>query len=86
VAVRVIAWLLAVVMMTGAVIQADAAPMTASSEVASASDDGLVQDPSILPVPVAVARPPRWEPVRLAAAPSISHGRAHGVRVFRPPR
>jgi hypothetical protein len=80
--VRVIALLLAVVMMTGAATQVCASP-----DVAGAVDDdapGL--DPAVLPEPVAVPLPDRREPVSTCAPRPVAPGRMHAVFVFRPPR
>jgi hypothetical protein len=89
VVVRIIGLLIAVAMMAGAIARADAMTLGGtSSEVVSADadNDGPALDPGIVPAEVAVVWPEPHALVVGAVAPVISHGRAHGVRVFRPPR
>jgi len=78
---RVIALLLAVMMMTGC-----AAQVYAQADTASEIDDapGLVTP--IAPAPMPVAAPEGREPVRIEAPLSPVCGRTHAVLVFRPPR
>jgi hypothetical protein len=80
--VRVIAVLLAVLMMTGAATQVWAAP-----DVASAiDDDAPALDPAVVPEPVAVPMLDRQEPIGVCAPRRAPTGRLHAVFVFRPPR
>jgi hypothetical protein len=80
--VRVIALLLAVMMMTGAATQVCASP-----DVTSAVDDDFQSlDTPILPAPIVVPRPDRAQPVSACAPGTAVHGRRHAVLVFRPPR
>jgi hypothetical protein len=83
---RFLALLLAVAMLTGAVVQASAAPGPAAATcVLDDAPDGPDLDPAIIPVAVAVV-PPLGPPViRCAAPPLAAAGRRHAVRVFRPP-
>jgi hypothetical protein len=84
---RFLALLLAVAMLTGAVVQASAAPPgpAAATCVLDDAPDGPELDPAIVPVAVAVV-PPLGPPVIRCAAPPLSAaGRRHAVRVFRPP-
>jgi hypothetical protein len=79
--VRILALLLAVMMMTGTV-----AEVWASPDVTSVVDDTPDIDS---PVPLAEVAPPMLEP-RLSTCTSApllhSTGRMHAVLVFRPPR
>ena len=86
--VRLIALLLAIVMMTGAAAQVAGASPDVTGVVAGAIDDAPGLDPPIVPEAVAVAMPvPDTEaPVVIEAPPSIASGRMHAVLVFRPPR
>ncbi len=77
---RVIALLLAVMMMTGARAQVWASP-DVTSVVDDAPDEGHA-----LPVSVAVPLPERRELVCIEAPGSPARGRLHAVFVFRPPR
>ena len=95
---RVIALVLAVVMMTGAVAQVWASPDDAGAVAGAApgsppgsppgsiDDDGLALDPAVLPEIVAVPLPERREPVSTCAPDRDVPGRLHAVFVFRPPR
>jgi hypothetical protein len=79
--VRVLAWLLAVLMMTGTAAQVCASPDTAAS-----IDDAPDLVMPATPEPVAVARPV-YRPVAQIEAPRApSLGRMHAVLIFRPPR
>jgi len=79
--VRVIALLLAVMMMTGARGQVWASP-----DVTSVVDDAPDRDVPVQPASVAVPLPERREPVCIEAPRSPARGRLHAVFVFRPPR
>jgi len=79
--VRVIALLLSVMMMTGAVGQVCASP-----DVTSAVDDAPDLDTPALPAPAVAPLPDLREPVSIEAPPACACGRMHAVLVFRPPR
>jgi len=79
--VRLIALLLAVMMMTGTATQVCASP-----EVAGAIDDAPDVVTPVLPEPVAVARPDHRPAIQIEAPRSSSLGRSHAVMIFRPPR
>jgi hypothetical protein len=80
--VRVIALLLAVLMMTGGLAQV----VCASPDVAAAIDDAADVDVAMVPVVATVMPPPRRARADVAVPPSPAHGRKHAVLVFRPPR
>ena len=82
---RVIALLLAVVMMTGAATQVCASP-DVTGAVDAVDDDAPGPDPAVLPEPVAVPLPDLGEPVDRCAPRPAAPGRIHAVFVFRPPR
>jgi hypothetical protein len=79
--VRLLALLLAVMMMTGT-----AAQVCASPDVAGAVDDAPDLVMPSLPEPVAVARPEHRPVVPIEAPPERAPGRTHAVLIFRPPR
>jgi len=78
---RVIALLLAVMMMTAA-----AAQVYAQADTASEVDDAPDLMMPATPVPIAVAAPEGRDPARIEAPLSPACGRMHAVLVFRPPR
>ena len=78
---RVVALLLAVMMMTGAAAQA-----SAMADPASEVDDAPDLVMPIPPEPVAVAAPESRAPVRIEAPLSPACGRMHALVIFRPPR
>lgn len=81
--VRILALLLAVLMMTGAAAQVCAAPDVASEvEI----DDVPELDTPVVPAPVAAPRPGLRAPVSIEAPRSLGRGRLLAVFVFRPPR
>ena len=82
---RLIAWLLAVIMMTAAAAQVCASQDVAGAG-AAASDDAPDVVMSAIPEPVAVARPEHRPIVQIEAPPERSLGRVHAVLIFRPPR
>jgi hypothetical protein len=79
--VRILALLLAVIMMTGAAAQVCASPDTANE-----IDEALDLDMPALPAPVTVPLPDPREPVCIEAPCSLGRGRLLAVFVFRPPR
>jgi len=79
--VRVLALLLSVMMMTGAMGQVCASP-----DVTGVVDNAPDLDTPALPAPVAVPLPDRREPVCIEAPLMCACGRMHAVLVFRPPR
>lgn len=78
---RIVALLLAVLMMTGA-----AAQVCASPDVASEIDDAPDQEMPIVPAMVAAPRPGLGSPISIEAPRSLGRGRLLAVFVFRPPR
>jgi hypothetical protein len=78
---RVVALLLAVMMMTGAAAQA-----SALANPASEVDDAPYVVVPIAPEPVAVAIPERRAPARIEAPWAPACGRIHALVIFRPPR
>jgi len=78
--VRLIALLLAVMMMTGAT-----APAVGATDAISAVDDAQDHDAPLLPAPIAVVTPER-RALGFLARSAPERGRLHAVRVFRPPR
>jgi hypothetical protein len=87
VVVRLLAFLVAVLMMTAAATPGSASfdPTTAVTAIDDAPD-AVDLGPAILPVPVVVPGPSRRAPVRVEAPRSLPRGRMHAVLVFRPPR
>jgi hypothetical protein len=91
--VRVVAWLLAVVIVTGTAARAHAS-LDAAGDVGYAAAsvdglDGLDGLDGMMPHgadPVAVATPDGPDPVRIEASRSLTRGRMHAVLIFRPPR
>lgn len=90
---RVLAWLLAVVIVTGTAARAQAS-LGAAGDVGYAVDsegglDGLDGLDGMMPHgadPVPVATPDGPDPVRIEASRSLTRGRMHAVLIFRPPR
>lgn len=80
--VRILALLLAVLMMTGAAAQVHASP-DVTSEIDDAPED---LDTPIVPAVVVVPRPGLRTPVSIEAPRSLGRGRLLAVFVFRPPR
>jgi hypothetical protein len=82
VGVRLIALLLAVMMMTGT-----AAEVCAASDIIVAIDDAPDLDMPNLLEPSELARPDHRSPIQSSSAPGASAlGRMHAVMIFRPPR
>lgn len=92
--VRIFAWLLAILVVTGSAARAQAS-FEASLDVPGAVADGTEGFDGFegmegtlprAPEPVTVAAPPRPEPVSVAVPRAPAHGRMHAVLIFRPPR
>jgi hypothetical protein len=83
---RLIAALLAIAMVVGAVTQLGAAPAAASGAAITALDDAPDLDPAVLPAPAWVALPVVATSVGAVTAPSRASGRLHSVSILRPPR
>jgi hypothetical protein len=81
VVVRILALLLAVLMMTGA-----AAQVCASPDVVSQIDDAPDLETPVVPAVVVVPRPGLRTPISIEAPRSLGRGRLLAVFVFRPPR
>jgi hypothetical protein len=81
VVVRVIALVLSVLMMAGAMGQVCASP-----DVTTVVDDAPELDPAVLPAPVDVPLPDPRKSVCIEAPLACARGRTHAVLVFRPPR
>lgn len=79
--VRLIALLLAVMMMTGTAAEVHAAP-----GIVVMIDDAPDQDLPSLPEPVDAARPDHRPPILIEAPRAPAPGRTHAVMIFRPPR
>ncbi len=79
--VRLIALLLAVMMMTGTAAEVHAAP-----GIVVMIDDAPDLDLPNLPAPVAVSRPDHRPPISIEAPLAPAPGRMHAVMIFRPPR
>jgi hypothetical protein len=79
---RIVALLLAIVMMAGTATQVCAAP---GIDVAAAVDDGADVAAPSFSEPVAVARPDHRAAASIEA-PEAPPSRAHAVLIFRPPR
>jgi len=78
---RVIALLLAVMMMTGSAVQ-----VYAQADTASEVDDAPALLVPTAPVPLAVVAQEGRAPARIEAPLAPVSGRMHAVLVFRPPR
>ena len=81
---RVLALLLAVLVMVGAAAQAYAQPGPGDST--SVIDDAPDAVLPVAPAPVVVATPERPAAARAVPLPARVFGRIHAVVIFRPPR
>lgn len=84
-AMRIVALLLAFIMLTGVMAGTASELRAADLAGAVASDDAPDVVVPSLAEPVAIARPDH-RPVASIEAPAEPAGRSHAVRIFRPPR
>ena len=80
--VLLLAAVMAIGMMTGAMTQA----ACASPDVVSAVDPASDVDTPVVPEPAVMSAPEPQRPVRIEATQAPALGRMHAVLVFRPPR